>query len=132
MADSNIEKEPIKHDRPYSQRELQTNRDKVFKILRVGIIQTQHKKCRHFYYVKENGKKEKEIKNRIMNKGDDDKENDDSRCSVCWKFSKTPVELKPKTRKMISSYCNEFCIPLSYLTYKNTDLEITFYKWLYS
>ena len=128
MTYSIIEKEPIKHDRPYSQRELKMNRDKVFKTLRIGIIQTQHKKCSHFYYVKENGRKEKEIKNSTIN--GPDKEND-SHCSVCWKFSKTPIEIKSKARKLISSYCNEFCIPLSYLTYKNTELEIEFYKWLY-
>ena len=121
--------ESIEVNRPYSQKELQTNRDKAFRSLRIGNTRVHHKTCNHFYYVKENGRKEKEIKNSIsiINNGYDDI----GYCSVCWKFRKTPIQLKNNALKLVNSYGNEFWIPTFYLTYEKICLEIAFYKWLY-
>ena len=47
--------------RPYSQNELQDTRNNQFRKLRVGVTRAHHK-CNHFYHVKENGRKEKNIK----------------------------------------------------------------------
>ena len=135
--------------RPYSQKELQTNRNKVFKHLRIGTLQARHKKCKHFYFVKENGRKEKEIHLRFFkkeiqlrffnkekeNENEDEDENKDlddiGNCSVCWKFNKTQKHLKVWAKNIINSYCNKFYIPTPYFTCENVDLEITFYTWLY-
>ena len=62
MTTSILDQEYLEQNRPYSQRELQYNRSKIFKALRVGKTRANHNKCGHFYFVKENGRKEKEIK----------------------------------------------------------------------
>lgn len=123
MTTSIIEQDYTEPDRPYSQRELQNNIDNVFRSLRVGKIQAHHKKCDHFYNVKEYGRKEKEI-NANGSK-------DIGNCSVCWKFNKTPRHLKVRVRNLINSYCSIFYNPPKYLSYENTEVQITFYKWLY-
>ena len=123
MTTSILEQEYMEPKRPYSQKELQYNRDRVFHTLRVGRIKAHHKKCDHFYYVKENGRKEKEIKeaNSV----------DIGNCSVCWKFNKTPGHLKTMARHLTNEYCKKFFNPPKYITYEDVDLETTFLKWLY-
>jgi hypothetical protein len=122
MSTSILEQEYIEPCRPYSQRELQFNRERLFRTLRVGKVRAHHKRCDHFYLVKENGRKQEEIKKKSENIGN---------CSVCWKFNKTPRHLKSKARSLINAYCNTFCEPLDFLSYENADLENVFYKWLY-
>jgi hypothetical protein len=118
-----LEEEYIEPNRPYSQNELQYNRNKAFRALRIGTTRAHHKRCGHFYYVKENGRKEKEIKeaNSV----------DVGNCSVCWKFTKTPSHLKTIARNMSDQYCKKCYDTPKYFTYEDTDLEITFVKWLY-
>jgi hypothetical protein len=118
-----LEQEYMEPDRPFSQRELQYARTKLFRTLRIGSTRANHNQCRHFYFVKEHGRKEKEIK--------DAKSEDIGNCSVCWKFNKTPRHLKVIARSLTDDYCKRFFEPQKYLTHDGVDLESTFYKWLY-
>lgn len=118
-----LEQEYIKQDRPFSQKELQYNRNKVFRKLRIGTTRAHHKRCNHFYYVKDNGRKEKEI--------NEAKSNDSGNCSVCWKFNTTPKHLKTRARNLIDEYCRTFYETPTHLTHADVDLETSFVKWLY-
>jgi len=120
-----LEQSYSKQDRPYSQKELQFKRDNIFRYLNVGQTRACHKQCKHFYYVKENGRKEKDIK--------ETNSEDVGNCSVCWKINKTDNRLKDQAIFMVDEYCKIFIHNLRHktLSYDNVDLEITFYKWLY-
>ena len=119
-----LESEYIEPDRPYSQKELIKERDKLYKDLRIGNITANHTKCKHFYLVKKNGRKEKEI---IEN----NENNDIGNCSVCWKLSKTHKRLKDDAYNLVYNYIQVFFKDPELLTYGNIDLEKTYYRWLY-
>lgn len=123
MTISILEYDYVEPERPYSQKELQYNRDKVFSKLRVGNTRAHHKRCEHFYFVKENGRKENEI-NKIN-------DCDIGNCSVCWKFNNTPKYLKSRVKNLINSYCSKFYDKPLYLSHYDLELEKVFYKWLY-
>jgi hypothetical protein len=123
MTTSILEKDYIEPDRPYSQKELEYNKKNAFRSMRIGQIRAHHKKCNHFYYVKENGRKEKEI--------EDEKSSDVGNCSVCWKFNKVPRHLKDSAHNLIDEYTKRCYEVQTYLSYENVELEITFVKWLY-
>jgi len=123
MSTSILEQEYVEPYRPYSQRELQIKRERLFRTLRVGKVFAHHKRCDHFYLVKENGRKQKEIEEK--------KSEDVGNCSVCWKFNKSPQRLKSSARSLINAYCNTFYEPLEFLSYENAELESVFYRWLY-
>lgn len=118
-----LEQEYVEPERPYSQKELQYIRDRNFRSLRVGKVRAEHDKCQHFYYVKENGRKEKEIKEKNCN--------DIGNCSVCWKMTKTPKHLRSRGNNMVTAYCDTFYNTPKFLNYDKVDLETIFYKWLY-
>ena len=123
MSTSILDQEYNEPYRPYSQRELQYDRNRVFSTLRIGTTRAHHTKCNHFYLVKKHGQKEKEIK--ASNK------KDSGNCSVCWKLNKTPNRLRKKARNLVKEYCKRFYTLPKYLSYDDVDLETTFYKWLY-
>jgi hypothetical protein len=123
MSSSILEREYNDPIRPYSQNELHYNREKLFGGLRIGKVRANHNKCNHFYFVKENGRKEKEIK--------ENNNEDCGNCSVCWKLNKTPRHLTNKAKNLIDDYCNMFYELPKILSYDTTDLESVFYKWLY-
>ena len=121
-----LEKSSFKdQDRPYSQNELKYKRQRLFYSLRLGKIKACHSKCDHFYFVKQNGRKEKDI---IENKS-----NDSGNCSVCWKYNKTPRYLKNKARELINYYNDVFSFndEYTYFNYEDNELESIFYTWLY-
>lgn len=118
-----LESEYSEPNRPYSQNELRDMRFSLFRRLRLGKERAFHKKCNHFYYVKENSKKEKEIKNNSDDIGN---------CSVCWSVSKTPNNLKDKAYNLSNAYMSQFESEPNFLTYDLCDLEDVFYKWLYT
>lgn len=122
MSTSILEHEYNEQTRPYSQNELHFKREKLFSKLRIGKVRAYHE-CNHFYFVKENGKKEKEI----LESGNEHCGN----CSVCWKLNKTPRHLKAKAISLIDAYCNRFYEFRSFLSYDDSDVEIVFYNWLY-
>lgn len=122
MSTSILDQEYNEQTRPYSQNELHFNREKLFSKLRIGKVRAYHK-CNHFYFVKENGRKEKEILGY--------KNEDCGNCSVCWKLNKTPRHLKAKAKSLIDAYCERFYQFPLVLLYDDSDVEIIFYKWLY-
>jgi hypothetical protein len=123
MTTSIIELDYNEPNRPYSQRELTYMKEILFKSLRLGENRADHKKCDHFYFVKENGRKEKEML--------ESKDTDIGNCSVCWKLNKTPRNLKNTANNLVDSYCNEFYDKSVIVTHKNVSMEIAYYKWLY-
>lgn len=113
----------VQPTRPYSQKELRDNRERLRHRLYLGQTYAEHQKCGHFYMVKENGRKEKEILEKSTN--------DVGNCSVCWKMNKTPKNLKDQARYLVDDYTKVFFREPEKLDYEQTDLENVFYQWLY-
>jgi hypothetical protein len=118
-----LNSEYIPKERPYSKNELQYLHQKLFKNIRLGNDKVIHNKCKHFYYIRENSKKEKEIKDKGVNI-------DIGNCSVCWKLNNTPDYLRKKAHNMVQNYFEKF-EDVENITYDFLDLETVFYKWLY-
>ena len=118
-----IESNYIPPDRPYSQAELCDTRDKLYKSLRLGTTKACHSHCQHFYFVRQNGRKEKDIL--------ESDSQDVGNCSVCWKINKTKRSHKQKATNLVQQYSNTFYDPPQFLTYNGVDLETIYYKWLY-
>jgi len=123
MSSPVLESEYVEPTRPYSLNELSYNRERMYKSLRIGKTRAAHNKCGHFYFVKENGRKEKEI--------NESGSLDTGYCSVCWKVGKTPRHLKHKCKDLIDTYSRRFFDEPEYLTYYLVDLETIYYNWLY-
>jgi hypothetical protein len=119
-----LESEFIKPARPYSQNELKFMRNNLYKSLNLGDTKIYHTKCYHFYNVKKNSRKEKEIKERNKNENI-------GNCSVCWKLSKTPKHLKDIAFNMVNVYCDKLYNEPENYSYNFLDIENVFYKWLY-
>lgn len=117
-----LETEYIDPIRPFAQTELLYLKNKTFKYLRIGNVRAHHKQCDHFYNVKENGRKAREMK---------ENNNDIGNCSVCWKFNRTPKHLKINAHNLISDYNNHFFKDPEIRTHYNTNIENSFYIWLY-
>lgn len=116
-----LESDYIKPTRPYSSNELSDMRNNFFKKYNLSNVVASHKNCGHFYFVKENGRKEKELS-----------ENDNvGNCSCCWKLSKTPNNLLEKAEELVHIYSEKCHNYPTFLSYNLVDLEICFYKWLY-
>lgn len=123
MTSSILESEYVEPTRPYSQHELMYNRERLYKNFRLSKNKAHHQRCNHFYLVRANGRKEREmIENECSDVGN---------CSVCWKISKTPPYLKDRALDLVHHYSNMFEDERPLLSYKLNDLEETFYKWLY-
>jgi hypothetical protein len=111
--------------RPYSQDELNFERNRFFSKNRISEVLCTHNKCKHQYRVKENGKKYQEI----TQSGKEDCGN----CSVCWKLRKTPNELVPQIDDLIEEFYQEFYDNKdSTISFNTLNLEIDFYNWLYN
>ena len=110
-----LESDYIKPIRPYSSNELRDMRDNFIKKLNLSNVTAYHKNCRHFYFVKENGRKEKELNENKDNTGN---------CSCCWKLSKIPKHLIQKAEDLVNIYSEKFNIYPSSLTYDLLDIEI--------
>ena len=125
MNTSVLEKKYVEPERPYSRKELVNSRHRMARYLRIGQVLIEHDECRHFYFARANGRKEKEAK----------ESNGEvvGNCSVCWKMNRTPKRLRNSARLMCESYMNanpaKFDPPASsgYL-----ELETDFYTWLYN
>lgn len=117
--------------RPYSQKELAYLRKDMRHKLKLGSHLLLHSKCKHFYYLKNNSRKEKEVV-------EQNKHVDIGNCSVCWKLSKTPRHLTNTAYNLIDDISlselrnevdnHEEKVKLSY---DLLDLETVYYKWLY-
>lgn len=113
--------EYIAPNRPYSQEELRETRYKLYKKIKIGKTKAWHDNCKHFYYVKKNGRKEKDILNK----------NENGNCSVCWKLKNIDKNQKEQAINMIECYSNLFYNEPEFVSYKLVDLETVFYTWLY-
>jgi hypothetical protein len=113
--------------RPYSQAELAEKRKDLYNSLRLGNHIAHHKKCKHFYYVKRGGRKEKEM---LENNTDDP-----GNCSVCWTLHRTPPSHTNMARDLVHEYHDiigkDYDKQNTYLSYQKLDIETTYYKWLY-
>lgn len=123
-SNSFLETPYVEQSRPYSQNELKFLRENLYKTLNIGTIKTGHSKCSHFYFVKKNSRKEKEIK-------ETDRTENVGNCSVCWKINKTPNNLRNKAYDLVDAYCRTFYNDNENYNYNLLDLETIFYKWLY-
>lgn len=119
-----LESTYIRPTRPYSQQELQALRDRHFRKFRIGEMKAEHAECGHSYYVKFNGKKEREMK--------ESGQSDTGNCSVCWKISRTPNPLKPRAYELVSAYMSAFRNEPERFDYELVDIETSFYTWLYA
>lgn len=111
-----------KPDRPISSRELQSTRDNIRKYMFVGNVKAYHKPCNHWYYVKSNGKKQKDI----------EESGNPGNCSVCWRLKTTSKHLKNKARSVAEDYMNTWHdLPEDKIDHFCVELERVFYEWLY-
>jgi len=125
MNSSVLEKKNIEQERPYSKKEILNTRFDTIRKLRIGKMLIRHQECGHFYFAKENGKKEKEVKEsngaRVGN------------CSVCWKMNRTPERLRELGKRLVDDYMS---VDTSFFenasSYRNVELEKDFYTWLYN
>ena len=118
-----LESKYVEPTRPYSQDELKQARQKLYRNLRLGKMMAHHRRCNHFYLAKQNGRKEKEMR--------EQNSNDVGNCSVCWKIGKTPDNLRDRARGLVQAYCDAFYKEPKYLNYDKVDLENVYYRWLY-
>jgi hypothetical protein len=123
MIISVLESEYVEPTRPHSSKELSDIRAKMYKFHRLGKTRAFHRHCEHFYLVKENGRKEKEIKENV--------DADIGHCSVCWKINKTPRRLKSRAENLVKAYCRIFFEEPEKFNYDIVDTESSFYQWLY-
>lgn len=108
-------------NRPYSENELNYHREKLYRDLHMGPLTASHERCGHFYRVKNNGKKHKEI--------EQTKSCDVGNCSVCWKIHNTPRHLQEIAYGLVQTFQN-----LEDNDFDDQDklnVEISFYTWLY-
>lgn len=111
--------------RPYSQKELNNLRESFFRRLGIGNVRIEHSNsCGHFYFTKTNGKKEKESKEKGVS--------DVGNCSVCWKISKTPRNLKTNAHDLVYYFSTAFYDVPTTLDHGLFTLEHDFYTWLYN
>ncbi len=122
LTSSVLENEFIQPSRPYSNKELEELRNKFYSDMRLGNVRALHNKCGHFYYVKYNSRKEKDILNQ--------QNLDCGNCSVCWKLNKTPKHLRDKAENLINEYNKTFYNETNIYNYELLDLETSYYKWL--
>ena len=123
----------MNENRPYSNLELKSIRTIYLEKLRLSEHVMKHDSCTHCYYVRKNGRKEKQIING---------EYDSNNCSVCWKIKHE--HKNNQDQNMIKDYYfynkeilkdeeikyNDKYIPSNDL-YKRIFSEKTFYEWLY-
>nr|QBK85363.1 MAG: hypothetical protein LCIVAC01_01720 [Iridovirus LCIVAC01] len=116
--------------RPYSQNELSFLKERNLRRLRVGNCEAYHNRCKHFYYVRKGGRKEKTIKESTNSQ-------DIGNCSICWKLSKTDINIQDKAEYLIDTYMEFMESSLASaenekkLNHYDVELERTFYTWLY-
>jgi hypothetical protein len=128
-----LERKYVDIDRPISHNELLKWRVSLHRSLRLGKCTAHHERCDHFYLVKVNSRKEKEmIAQNSLDVGN---------CSVCWKIKKAPSYLRDRARDTSNEYFRTFYLKTTIpsdtsetdmLTYNCVDLEAVFYTWLYA
>jgi hypothetical protein len=91
--------------------------------LHLGNLYARHSRCKHFYLVRKNSKKEKEImENGSMNPGN---------CSVCWRIRSTSEHQREQADHLINIFEDIFSQQQDFITYDSNDVENIYYRWLY-
>jgi hypothetical protein len=106
--------------RPYSKDELTDMKNNLYRALRLADEVAEHPKCSHYYRVKQNSKKQTEIANNCEFIGN---------CSVCWKISKTPRNLKSHAMEVVDLFNRS--LNTGVLSYDTVDIENVYYRWIY-
>ena len=116
-------------NRPYSNLELKNIKRNLFEKLRLSEHVMRHSKCNHCYYVRKNGRKEKQIITDQL---------EQNNCSVCWKMKHDKLKsnvidsyyyYNPEI-KTDESVSHDTYIPSNEL-YQKILTEKNFYEWLY-
>ena len=110
--------------RPYSQNELSFLKERNLRRLRVGKCEAYHSRCKHFYYVRKGGRKEKTI-------NENNNSQDIGNCSICWKISKTSIDTQDKAEELIYAYMELPVDSEKRFNHYDVELERIFYMWLY-
>lgn len=124
MATQTLQSGYVEPTRPYSLNEIKNLRKNIYRELKLGNTQAEHPDCRHFYNVKKNGKKEKDIK--------EQKCKDVGNCSICWKLSKTPHSLRDNAKFLVLDYLDAFFKKPEKIGHYEIEVERCFYTWLYN
>jgi hypothetical protein len=109
--------------RPVSNKELEDSRLCLTKFLRLGDVTASHKKCRHWYRVRANGRKEKMI--------NEESNPDSGHCSVCWRIKSTPSKLRANANEISREYKAHWLSNPENPSHYQVELEKVFYRWLY-
>ena len=126
LSKSVLENDYVEQDRPYSQNELKNKRSQLYNKFKLSKVEAEHQHCGHFYKVRKNGRKEKEII--------ESKNPDSGNCSVCWKINKIKdTFLRGKAKDLVYEYFNCFYNRQreTILSYHTVTLENIYYTWLY-
>jgi len=129
MTNKNVLEEAYKEsERPYSQNELKAMRTELYNQYRLSKVEAQHNHCGHFYKVRKNGRKEKEIL--------ENNNSDTGNCSICWKLNKIKDNYCREIAKDViydhsKFFYNVDNVDSKFLTYFMVNTEMTYYKWLY-
>ena len=121
----------VECNRPISKNEIKDEVKKFMKDNKISEERVYHTKTKYNYYVKKFGKKEKEIlEKKQMN--EEEYNINIGNCSVTWKLSKTPHELRNKAKAIINDYmdCNND-ENKDKINYYKLELMKVFYTWLY-
>ena len=126
-----LETSYVQPERPISKNELVSMHNRNLTDLKLSNNNwVRHEKCKHFYLCRRYGKKEKILlEKKEENPADFDV--DIGSCSVCWKISKTPRELKKIARAVVNSYISNLGPNIENFTHYQVELERVFYAWLY-
>ena len=121
----------VESDRPISKNEIKDEIKKFMRDNKISEERVYHTKTKYNYYVKKFGKKEKEIIDK-KNNGDENYNVDIGNCSVTWKISKTPYELRNSAKSIVNEYmdCNNDENRHKVNHFK-LELMKVFYTWLY-
>ena len=116
--------------RPFSQKELQEGLKRLKYRLRLSDQKVRYTNTGYIYHVKKGGRKEAEI----IEKLEQDAENgnvDVGNCSIRWKLSRTPRDLRDVALDVIDSYTHFKKNPPYKLSHYNLEIFKMFYTWLY-
>lgn len=122
--DSILHTEWIEPDRPYSQKELTDMEEKLYTKLQVDKdVFVKHEDCGHYYRVKKNGVRYKQLLSDPTNI-------DVGNCSVCWKITKTPRKLSYLVDDFVSLHNDG--INSDRKSLYTFQINKIFYTWLYN
>lgn len=118
--------------RPYGSVELGDLRRQMFYEFNLSSkVWIYHERCDHAYYVKQWGKKYKQVVEDV----DNPKANENvGSCSICWKLRQTPKSVYQDARDLVAHYegiLSDYIYNNAPITFNQLMIERIFYTWLY-